>query len=62
MRKLLMILAGIFAFAALWKKEADEDGVGIAVSPFVAALAIEAAILLLSRKRNDLLSSSEPLL
>jgi len=58
MRKMLLILAGIFAFAALWKKEADEDGVGIAASPFLAALAIDAAILLLSRKRNTLLSDS----
>ncbi|HWE05457.1 MAG TPA: hypothetical protein VG274_02035 [Rhizomicrobium sp.] len=58
MRKSLLILAGIFAFAALWKKEADEDGVGIAASPFLAALVIDAAILLLSRKRNTLLSDA----
>ena len=56
MRKLLLILAGIFAFAALWKTEAEEDGIGIAASPFLAALVLDAAILLLSRKRNTLLS------
>ena len=55
MRQMLLILAGVFAFAALWKKEADEDGAGIAASPFLAALALDAAILLLSRKRNTLL-------
>jgi hypothetical protein len=58
MRKLLLILAGIFAFAALWKKEADEDGAAIAVSPFLAALAIDAAIMMLGRKRNTLLRDS----
>jgi len=58
MRQLLLILAGVFAFVALWKKEADEDGIAIAASPFLAALAIDAAILLLSRKRNTLLSDS----
>ena len=55
MRQMLLILAGVFAFAALWKKEADEDGAGIAASPFLAALALDVAILLLSRKRNTLL-------
>jgi hypothetical protein len=58
MRKILMILTGVCVFAALWKKEAEEDGAAIALSPFLGALAIEAAILLLTRKRNAFLSDS----
>ena len=58
MRKVLMILTGICAFAALWKEEAEEDGTAIALSPFLGALAIEAAILLLTCKRNTRIGSS----
>ena len=50
MRKLLMIAAGLVAFAALWKAEAEEDGAAVALSPFLAAIAIEVAILLHRRK------------
>jgi hypothetical protein len=55
MRKFLMIMAGLCAFGALWKAEAEEDGVGIALSPFIAAAAIEIGILLLRRRQTDLL-------
>ncbi|HTT97355.1 MAG TPA: hypothetical protein VMF58_04860 [Rhizomicrobium sp.] len=55
MRKFLMIMTGVCAFAALWKEEAKEDGAAIALSPFLGALAIEAIILLLTSKRNAML-------
>lgn len=58
MRKLLFIMIGISAFVALWKEEAEEDGIAVALSPFLAALAIEAGILLLRRRQNDLLENS----
>jgi len=59
MRKLLMIAVGLFAFGALWKAEAEEDGAAVALSPFFAALAIEAGILLLRRKQTRILASDE---
>jgi len=51
MRKLLMIGLGLCALGALWKAEEEEDGVAIALSPFLAALAIETGIFLLRRIR-----------
>jgi predicted nucleotidyltransferase len=60
MRKFLLIVAGLSIFGALWRTEAEEDGSDVALSPFLAALVIEAAILLLTRKRNDLLSEGGP--
>jgi hypothetical protein len=62
MRKLLLIVAGLTIFGALWKWESEEDGGDVALSPFLAAFALEAAILLLSRKRNALLSEGGPVL
>lgn len=62
MRKLLLIVAGLSIFGALWKAEAEEDGAGVALSPFLAGLAIEAAILILTRRRNTLLSEGGPVL
>ncbi len=59
MRNLLMIAAGLFAFGALWKAEADEDGPAVALSPFLAAFAIEVGILLLRRKQTRILASDE---
>jgi len=59
MRKLLMMAAGLFAFGALWKAEADEDGPVVALSPFLAA--IEIGILLLRRKQTRILASDETL-
>jgi hypothetical protein len=61
-RKFLLIVAGLSIFGAMWHAEAEEDGPAIALSPFLAALAIEAAILLLTRKGNDLLSEGGPVL
>jgi hypothetical protein len=55
MRKLLMIAAGLCAFGALWKAEAEEDGAAVALSPFIAAIAIEIGILLLRRRQTSLL-------
>lgn len=55
MRRLLLIAVGFFAFAALWREEAEEDGIGVALSPFLAALAIEIGIFILrQRPRGDL--------
>ncbi|MBV9990067.1 MAG: hypothetical protein JOZ72_02135 [Alphaproteobacteria bacterium] len=51
MRKLILATLGLLAFAALWKKEAEEDGTGVALSPFIGALAVEFAVFLLSRPR-----------
>jgi hypothetical protein len=62
MRKFLLIVAGLSIFCALWKAEAEEDGTAVALSPFLAALTIEAVILLLTRKRNNLLSEGGPVL
>jgi len=59
MRKLLMIATGLFVFGALWKAEADEDGPAVALSPFLAAIAIEVGILLLRRKQTRILASDE---
>ena len=50
MRKLILATLGLLAFAALWKKEAQEDGMGVALSPFIAALALEIGVFLLSPK------------
>jgi hypothetical protein len=60
MRKLLAIAAGIFAFGALWKAEAEEDGLGVALSPFAAAIAIaiEVGILLLRQHQAKLFANS----
>ena len=58
MRKLLAIAAGIFAFGALWKAEAEEDGLGVALSPFAAAIAIEVGILLLRQHQAKLFARS----
>ena len=59
MRKLLLITAGLCVFAALWKKESDEDDVGVALSPFVAALTIEAVMFILRRKQNSLMTGTD---
>ncbi|HEX4294019.1 MAG TPA: hypothetical protein VHZ29_07785 [Rhizomicrobium sp.] len=58
MRKLLMIAAGLCAFGALWKAEAEEDGAAVALSPFIAAIAIEIGILLLRRRQSSLLDGA----
>lgn len=60
MRKFLLVVAGLSIFGALGKAEAEEDGAAIARSPFLAALAIKGAILLLPRERNNLLNEGGP--
>ena len=55
MRKFLMIGLGLCALGALWKAEEEEDGTVVALSPFLAALAIEAGIFMLRRHQGALL-------
>ncbi len=55
MRKLLMIGLGLCAIGAMWKVEEEEDGAAVALSPFLAPLAIEAGIFLLRRHQGSLL-------
>ena len=60
MRKLLLIAVGLCALGAIWKVEEEEDGVAIALSPFLAALAIETGIFLLRRHQSTLLGATAP--
>jgi len=60
MRKLLMSGLGLCALGALWKAEEEEDGMAVSLSPFLAALAIEAGIFLLRRHQGSLLGSLRP--
>jgi hypothetical protein len=55
MRKLLLIGLGLCAMGALWKAEQEEDGTVVALSPFLAALALEAGIFMLRRHQSQLL-------
>ena len=55
MRKLLLFGLGLCALGALWKAEEEEDGAAIALSPFLAALALEAGIFMLRRHQGQLL-------
>jgi len=55
MRKLLIAALGLCALGALWKAEEEEDGAAVALSPFLAALAIEAGIFLLRRHQGSLM-------
>lgn len=50
MRKLILIGLGFYGLAALWRAEEKEDGLLVALSPFVAALAIA---MLTRRNRDD---------
>jgi hypothetical protein len=54
-RKLLVVGLGLCVLGALWKVEDEEDGAAVALSPFLAALAIEAGIFLLRRRQGALL-------
>ncbi len=56
MRKLLLIGLGLCAAGALWRAEEEEDGAVVALSPFLAALALEAGIFLLRRHQSQLLA------
>ena len=53
MRKFLLIGLGLCLAGSLWK--AEEDGAAVALSPFLAALALEAGIFLLRRQQGLLL-------
>ena len=57
MRKLLMIGLGLCVIGVLWKAEEEEDNAAVAVSPFLAALALEAGIFLLRRHQVSLLGA-----
>ena len=56
MRRLMVFGLGLCALGAIWKFEEEEDGAVIALSPFLAALAIEAGIFLLRRHQGSLLN------
>ena len=58
MRKLLLIGLGLCAVGALWRAEEEEDGVAVALSPFLAALAIETGIFMLRRHQGSLLGTA----
>ena len=55
-----MMGLALCALGALWKVEEEEDGAVVALSPFLAALAIEAGIFLLRRHQGSLLGSVRP--
>ena len=59
MRKFLLLGLGLCAAGALWRAEKEEDGAAIALSPFLAALAIEAGIFLLRRHQSNLLMAPD---
>jgi len=56
MRKLLLIGLGLCALGSLWRAEEEEDGSFVALSPFLAALALEAGIFMLRRHQSQLLA------
>jgi len=58
MRKLLLVGMGLCLVGALWRVEEEEDGTAVALSPFLAALALEAGIFLLRRHQTSLLGVS----
>ena len=60
MRKLLLVGLGLCLAGALWRAEEEEDGMAVALSPFLAALALEAGIFLLRRHQTSLLGASAP--
>lgn len=58
MRKWLVVGLGLCAVGMLWKAEDEADGMEVALSPFLAALAIEAGIFLLRRHQSTLMGLS----
>lgn len=58
MRKFLLVGLGLCLFGALWRVEEEEDGAAVALSPFLAALALEAGIFLLRRHQGSLLGTA----
>jgi hypothetical protein len=57
MRKLLLVGLGLCTLGALWRAEEEEDGAVVALSPFLAALALEVGIFMLRRHQSQLLAS-----
>ena len=57
MRKFLLIGLGLCLLGSLWKAEEEEDGTAVALSPFLAALALETGIFLLRRHQGLLLGA-----
>jgi hypothetical protein len=57
MRKLLLLGLGLCVVGAMWKVEEEEDGAAVAMTPFLAALALEAGIFLLRRHQGSLLGA-----
>jgi hypothetical protein len=60
MRRFLLIGLGFCIAGAMWRVEEEEDGRAVALSPFLAALAIEAGIFLLRRHQGSLLCAAGP--
>lgn len=60
MRRLLLLGLGLCIAGAMWKAEEEEDGRAVALSPFLAALAIEAGIFMLRRHQGSLLCAAGP--
>jgi hypothetical protein len=60
MRKFILIGLGLCALGAIWNVEEKEDGAAVALSPFLAALAIETGIFLLRRHQSLLLGATAP--
>jgi hypothetical protein len=60
MRNLLLAGLGLCALGALWRVEEEEDGGAVALSPFLAALAIEIGIFMLRRHQGGLLKAPPP--
>jgi len=58
MRKLVLIGLGLSLLGSLWKAEEEEDGAAVALSPFLAALALEMGIFLLRRHQGSLLAGA----
>ena len=57
MKKYLIVGLGLCALGALWSWEEEEDGAAVAMSPFLAALAIEIGVFLLRRHQTTLLGA-----
>ena len=55
MRKFLLIGLGLCLLGSLWKAEEEKEGAAVALSPFLAALALEAGLFLLRRHQGSLL-------
>ena len=56
MRKLVWLGLGLAAAGVLLRTEEKEDGAGVAMAPFVAALALECAVFLLRQSQGRLLN------